>query len=189
MPKEVWPQYCSILEGRPLSDIYKGDLSQQDLIELENDWLQQGKEVHALATDDHARHISCHAALLNDPQIRTSGQHLDGILKHIEEHKNLAQNSDPFLMAMIRTGKMPEGAQQQQAPQGQEPPPGLMPPQGGGAPQGEQGPSVPQALQPPQYGPQRPGMPIPPEAAPLPMTNKVAPEAKDLLGRASSTAG
>lgn len=110
MPKEMWPQYVSILEGRPLMDIYKGELSQQDLIMGENEMLSQGQPVPALATDDHPKHMKEHAGLLNDPTIRLNGQFIQGILDHIMEHYQLAMTSDPMLMAMIHTGEMPQAA-------------------------------------------------------------------------------
>lgn len=125
MPREMWPQYVSILEGRPLRDIYKGDLSQMDLISQENELLGQGQLVPALASDDHGLHAQQHAGLLNDPAIRMNGQTIQVILDHIEEHKRLAQQTDPFFMAMIRTGRVPE------MPPAQPP----MPGQGGPGPQ------------------------------------------------------
>ena len=118
MPKELWPKYTSILEGRPLSDIYKSDLSSEDLIQMEDEALMKGTEVPVLATDDHAAHIQSHAGLLNDPTIRMNGQYINTILNHIEQHKQLAQTTDPFLLAIVRTGKIPEMAPPPQAPQG-----------------------------------------------------------------------
>lgn len=126
MPKELWPKYVSILEGRPLSDIYKSDLSSEDLVQMEDEALMKGDHVMALATDDHAQHIQSHAGLMNDPSIRMNGPSIQNILDHIEEHKKLAQTTDPFLLAIIRTGKIPD-----------MPPP---PPQGAGAPPNAGGP-------------------------------------------------
>lgn len=111
MPKEMWSKYISILEGRPLQDLTKSDISQEDLIHAENEELIRGTSVPVLATDDHAAHVVEHAGLLNDPAIRMNGEAIQVILNHIEEHKFLAQTTDPFLTAMIRTGKMPEMAQ------------------------------------------------------------------------------
>lgn len=122
MPKDLWPKYVSILEGRPLSDIYKSELSSDDLVQMEDEKLMKGMKVPALATDDHAAHIMSHAGLMNDPAIRMNGPTIETILAHIEEHKNLAQQTDPFLLAILRTGKIPDA-----------PPP---PPQGGPGPKG-----------------------------------------------------
>jgi hypothetical protein len=108
MPREIWPQYVSILEGRPLSEIYKGDLSQQDLVYTENEMLMGGTAVPALASDDHGLHAKEHAGLLNDPTVRINGPTIAVIFSHIEEHRRLAQQTDPYFMAMVRTGKIPD---------------------------------------------------------------------------------
>lgn len=107
MPREIWPQYVSILEGRPLQNIYKGDLSGSDLIQAENELLMKGVNVPVIATDDHARHIQEHAGLLNDPQIRMNGDFVNIVFQHMSEHAMQARSVDPFLMAMVRTGRMP----------------------------------------------------------------------------------
>lgn len=119
MPKDMWPAYVSVLEGRPLSDVYKTELSQADLIHSENEALAQGKDVIALATDDHGAHVREHAGLLNDPNIRLNGQVNQAILNHILEHEQLSRNTDPYLTAMVRTGTVPAGP-----PGGEAPPPG-----------------------------------------------------------------
>lgn len=124
MPREMWPQYVAILEGEPLKDIYKGDITQIDLIHSENELLVQGKHVFALSTDDHGAHAQSHADLLNDPAVRLNGEYIQTILNHLLEHDQLAKTTDPFLTAMIRTGKIPQ----------------LPPEQMGMAQQGAQGP-------------------------------------------------
>lgn len=120
MPRELWPMYVSILEGESLREIYKGDLSQQDLIHIENDMLAQGQEVMTLASDDHGLHAQSHAGQLNDPTVRRNSQAVQVILDHILEHERLARETDPFFMGMIRTGKIPEVP----------PPQGALPAQG-----------------------------------------------------------
>lgn len=143
--------YLSIIEGAPLNQLYETELSENDLVQSENEALLEGSQVVALATDDHAVHIRKHAGLLNDPTVRLQNQRVQAILDHIEEHKNLAQQTDPFLTAMVRTGKQPEG--------------GPPPPPGGG------GPPPPPPGQAPGAGAQDAGMPTGPEhksAAPAP---------------------
>ena len=134
IPQEFWPKYTSIIEGRPLQEIYQPQLSSEDLIQTENDALMRGEPAQALATDDHPAHIQAHAGLLNEMSVRSNGHSVQNILNHMMEHYNLAKTTDPELSAMVRTGKMPD-IPQQQAPTG--PPPG--PPAGGpphGAPPG-----------------------------------------------------
>ncbi len=108
IPRDLWPDYVSVLEGRPLEDTFKGELSQADLVYTENEHLMDGKPVIALATDDHGMHVQRHSQLLNDPTIRFNNERIEEILRHIEEHTKLAQDTDPFLLAMVRTGKVPE---------------------------------------------------------------------------------
>ncbi len=131
MPREIWPDYVSILEGRPLSDIYKTELSQEDLIHSEDEKLLQGDDVIALSTDDHPKHVQSHAGLLNDPNVRTNGKRNQKVLDHILEHVRLSKDTDPYLTAMIRTGKMPEGG-----PPAAEGPPQGVGPSGGPPPLG-----------------------------------------------------
>jgi hypothetical protein len=117
-------QYFSLLEGASPQTIYKDELSESDLLEAENDELIDGKDVIALSTDDHAAHIRSHAALLNNPSVRRDNERVETILDHILEHDRLAKETDPFLLAMVRTGKMPEGGPPQPEPQGPQMPPG-----------------------------------------------------------------
>jgi len=109
MPRDLWGEYVSILEGQPLANLTKDELSEDDLIEAENEEMSKGNPVPSLITDDHAKHIKKHAAALNDPRIRLMGQYNQVFLEHIQEHYRLAMEQDPMLTAMIRTGKMPEG--------------------------------------------------------------------------------
>lgn len=122
MPKEMWADYVSILDGGSLNDLTKSEKSQKDLIEAENELLIEGQQVFVLATDDHPLHVHYHAALLNDPKVRENGAYVQIVLDHIAEHSNLAKNTDPFLTAIVRTGRMPEG--------GAPPPPPPAPPVG-----------------------------------------------------------
>lgn len=127
MPRDLWPDYVSILEGRPLSDIYRTELSQEDLIQSENEKMLNGEAVPALSTDDHAKHIQSHAGNLNDPNVRMNGKLNSIVLDHMLEHVRLSKDTDPYLMAMIRTGKAPE-----MPPEMGPPPSG--PPSAGGPP-------------------------------------------------------
>lgn len=126
MPKDMWPAFTSVLEGRPLSDVYKTELSQADLIQSENESLSQGRQIIALATDDHGAHVREHAGLLNDPAVRLNGSTNEAILNHILEHEQLSKNTDPYLTAMVRTGMVPQG----QPAQIGGPPPGEVVPGG-----------------------------------------------------------
>lgn len=133
--------YLSVLEGSPLNQLYETELSENDLVQSENEALLEGKQVISLATDDHAAHVRKHAGLLNDPVVRLQNARVQEILNHIEEHKNLAQNTDPFLTAMVRTGKQPEGGPPPQGAPGLSP---SKPQQPGAAPLDEGMPTGPE---------------------------------------------
>lgn len=115
-------EYISILEGAPTQQLYQTELSENDLLQSENDALMSdGGEVLVINTDDHGKHILYHSSLLNDPNIRANNSSVQKILAHIMEHYQQAQTQDPFFTALVRTGKMPQGGPQQQV---SEPPPG-----------------------------------------------------------------
>ncbi len=120
-------QYFSVLDGAPPSEMFQDELSENDLVKDENETLMEGQPVMALSVDDHAAHIRSHASLLNKSSVRMENNKVQAILNHLMEHHQLAQTTDPFLTAMVRTGKMP---------QMQQPPAGGENPQGGGG--GEQ---------------------------------------------------
>lgn len=160
MPKEIWPKYVSILEGRPLQDLYKNDLSEEDLIHSENEMMMNGKPAPALITDCHGLHVQEHRGLLNDPNVRMNGQFIQVIMEHIQEHLSLARQEDPLMRAMIETGRMPE-----------------MPPQGGPPPgPGPGGPPMPGGM--PHHPPHVPGPEQPADAQ-----MHTANPAKDVLNR------
>lgn len=122
--------YVSILDGQPLTALYKPELSENDLIESENEMMNEGQEVPVLSADNHALHIFMHKVLLNDPRVRMSGE-LTGIVnEHMLKHLELQQSTSPLFMAMANTGMIPQAPPG--APQGEPP----------GAPQGEQAPDL-----------------------------------------------
>lgn len=148
--------YVSILDGQPLSRLFDTELSENDLIQSENERMSQGELVKAIATDKHPLHIMKHKTLLNDPNVRLNSQIVEQVEQHIMEHLQLQKTTDPLLMAMANTGTIPEGMPM--AP----PMPGDMPLDGAPTPAG------------PAVGMEQPaGMP---EAQP-------AEPANDLLGR------
>ncbi len=128
--------YVSILDGQPLSRLFETELSENDLIQSENERLMQGEIVKAISVDNHALHIMKHKVLLNDPQVRLNGDLVAETEKHIEEHLNLQKMTDPLLMAMANSGVVPQMAP---APAGGPPPA----PAGNSAPLPADGPADP----------------------------------------------
>lgn len=171
-------EYLSVLEGAPLEQLYKTELSENDLIQSENDQLMEGKTALVLATDDHVGHIREHKCLLNDPLIRVNNPNVGTILGHIKEHMDQLdqmQENNPRLLAILQTGQMP---QIPPPPPPGAPPPG--PPQMPGQPQGPGMPPQGGAPQMPKVGAigQQPGQ-MPGRAAARP-----AGSAPDLLSAA-----
>lgn len=158
--------YVAILDGEPLTSLYKPELSEDDLISSENEMMGEGQAVPSLSVDNHALHIFMHKVLLNDPRVRMSGKLQAIVQEHILEHLTLQQTTSPLLMAMANTGKVPEMAPG--APMG--PGGGQMPP--GGAAQG------------PEQGGEMPAAETMQESMPLAEAEPAQP-AEDLLGRSA----
>lgn len=117
--------WVSILDGQPLSRLYDTELSENDLIQSENERLSTGEPVKAVSVDKHALHILKHKTLLNDPMVRLNSPMVAQIEQHLLEHLQLQKMTDPLLMAMANTGQVPEMM-----------PPPPMPGAGGPPPQG-----------------------------------------------------
>lgn len=126
--------YFAVIEGAPEEEMYKNELSEEDLVNRENEEMVEGRPVPALAVDDHPYHILMHKSMLNDPKIRRDQMLAGLILQHIEKHNQLEKGTDPALIAMARTGKAPDPMllQPPMAPpvgEGSLPEPGQKPPQ------------------------------------------------------------
>lgn len=150
--------YVSILDGQPLSRLFETELSENDLIQSENERMGQGELVKAIAVDNHALHILKHKTLLNDPNVRLQSNIVSQVEQHLMEHLQLQKQTDPMLLAMANTGMVP------QLPQG-APPPGA----GGG----------------PEMNPQAGGMEMPtgqPEAEPAQPANDLLGRTPELGG-------
>lgn len=100
--------YVSIIDGQPLSQLYKPELSENDLIESENEMMSEGQEVPVLSADNHALHIFMHKVLLNNPRVRMSGKLTAIVNDHMLKHLELQQSTSPLFMAMANTGMVPQ---------------------------------------------------------------------------------
>lgn len=154
--------YFAVMEGAPPEELYKNELSQEDLVNRENEALIKGEEVVSLNIDDHAYHIMMHSIPLNDPKVRLNPGLAKRFLEHIAKHNEDARAIDPFFAAMVMTGKMPEGGPPPPPmPMGLEPQPGVPPapasqPGSSGGDMGPRGGGPPPSGQP--AGPARPAM-------------------------------
>jgi len=122
--------WVSILDGQPLSRLYDTELSENDLIQSENERMATGQLVKAISVDKHPLHIMKHKSLLNDPMIRLNSPMVQQIEQHIMEHLELQKMTDPMLMAMASTGLVPEMPMLPPGGGGgaMPPPPGQLPP-------------------------------------------------------------
>jgi hypothetical protein len=100
--------YFAVLEGAQPDELYKKELSEEDLVNRENEDLLTGNEVVVLAGDDHSYHMMMHYTLLNHSKVRLESDLAARVMEHILEHYEISQKTDPNFLAMIRTGKMPE---------------------------------------------------------------------------------
>lgn len=131
--------YYAVLEGAPPETLYANELSEEDLVNRENEDLLAGKETVVLSIDDHAYHMMMHSMLLNHSKIRLDSDLAPRVMEHLLKHYEESMKVDPNFASMIRTGKMPEGMMMPPpgamgVPQQQKPPGGM-----GKKAQGEEG--------------------------------------------------
>lgn len=169
-PDKVSPeQFLGFLTTGRLEPIWRADASRVRGIREEGQRMLEGAPVVAIATDYHEMHIREHSALLDKPEVRYGNEEITrGILEHIKEHAELAENTDPGLLLM--TGqRLPDIVLQGPAEEG---PPG---------PQEMGPPPPPEGEGPPIMGPggEEAGPPVPP---PLETAEEYIPGASSLAG-------
>ena len=147
-------QYLQVLETGRLEPLYGDDLADLFMIDAENEALQEGTPVAALATDKHKDHIKAHRSLLNDPATRMTDANLrQRVLDHIMDHLNQltqAAQQNPLLLWAIGEEMPPL------------PPPGMAP----GGPPPPNPPGQPNA-------PKPPGGALHPQSGPAKLPNVV----------------
>ena len=99
---ESGDQYLTVLSSGTLDPMTEGPRSEMLNIKAENEFMKEGRQPRALSIDDHQKHIREHASLVNDPTVRDQNPELvEIVMGHIEEHMNLARNTDPDLLNML----------------------------------------------------------------------------------------
>jgi hypothetical protein len=126
-------QYFTVLNTGKLESMIEADQAKLLLIRSENEHMMEGKQVHALVTDDHKVHIAEHLVLLGDPQLREDPELLQLVFEHLENHKTLLEdpNSIGWLTLTNQQPLPPPGMMPGMAPPGA---PGEAPPPDQGAP-------------------------------------------------------
>lgn len=94
-------QYIQVVTTGRLEPVIEGKQANLLLIKGENEMLADGKPQRALLTDNHAKHILEHSAVLANPEIRATPDDpiVQATLAHIQEHINYAQSPGYQLLA------------------------------------------------------------------------------------------
>jgi len=143
-------EYIEVLETGRLEPILKAPKAGLDLIAWENELLIKGNppagpptpvpgpdgqplmgpqgpvmkpnlSVQARMTDDHAIHVTEHAAVMSDKSVRTNPALTKAVMDHIQEHEQFFSNMGPILGILTKQSVQPPPP---------PPPPGMAPPAG-----------------------------------------------------------
>lgn len=115
--------YLMILETGSLDSMVEGTMADLMLVQSENEWLLEGRDVYAESLDLHALHIKEHRSVIADPELRRNPELLKKVHDHIQEHIDMLSQVRPDLLQII--GEQPLQPAQP-APMGGELPPGPM---------------------------------------------------------------
>jgi hypothetical protein len=100
-------QFFTVLNTGNLQTLNEYQQNELLLIRAENEALAEGKEVVALAVDQHSVHIKEHKGVLSDPDLRYDPELVARVTAHINEHIQLARDTDPALLSIL--GEQPLG--------------------------------------------------------------------------------
>lgn len=142
-------QYNMVLETGNIENLTESDMMDMLLIQSENEWLMEGKDIYAHPLDQHSLHIREHRSVVSDPELRMNPELMQKVDRHIQEHIDMLGTVRPDLLQIL--GEQP--LQPTQAVQGGGAlPPGPMAETPAGTPGGE----VPNVapIDPSQMGPQ-----------------------------------
>jgi len=100
-------QFFTVLNTGNLNTLTEYQQNELLLIRGENEKLAEGKEVIAIAVDQHILHIKEHKGVLSDPDLRMDADLVSKVTSHIDEHIELLRQTDPGLLSII--GEQPLG--------------------------------------------------------------------------------
>lgn len=127
-----------VIQTGNLQPLIEGRTAELMGIRGENEYLQDGKPVPVMLTDDHKTHIQEHKSLGADPSFRTDPEKMKVLLDHIQEHLSFITNPG-YAQVLTAMGQplLPQTAPGQSPPGGApgQPPNGaaMQPPGGGNA--------------------------------------------------------
>lgn len=143
MSPEQQRNYMSIMSTGQTDGTAEDRIRRAMAVKAENDALEAGQPVTAIAGDNHQAHIEGHFGVIDSVEGRQDPQLLNNTLGHIQQHINLWRSTDPAVL--LATGQNP-------------PPPPLPPPPPPGMQAGG-GPIPPHQMPPPPQHPPQPGGP------------------------------
>jgi hypothetical protein len=179
-------RYIEVLTTGNLDAFLGDDLTLQEAIMEENEYLAEGKPVSVIVTENHEDHIKGHQAILATPNSKQDPELVNAVLAHIQEHidkwTQLSQTNPALLLATGQKVLPPTPPQGSAAPGGAPPAGGASP---GNAPQPPK-PTAPGAapgaapMNPASNEPHQPNLPNPPKN---PATGEPAPMAPGMSVR------
>lgn len=95
-------EYIAVISTGRIEPLIEGEQAELILIQSENEYLKEGKEVHALPIDKHLLHIQEHRCAVADPEARMDPVRVQAISDHVMEHVQFL--TDPAfapLMALL----------------------------------------------------------------------------------------
>ncbi len=116
-------EYLTLIKTGQLEPLTRGPLSENFLIQAENEELLQGINPPVLRTDMHKQHIQEHKTVIATPNARRDPRITVPTLQHIADHEAMdlqMQQQDPAYLAATGQPPLP----MPQAPQQPAPPPG-----------------------------------------------------------------
>jgi hypothetical protein len=122
--------YFMVLETGSIDTMVEGEMADLLLIQSENEWLLEGKDVFADPLDQHRLHIMEHRAVISDPELRRNPDLTKKVHDHIQEHINMLKQVSPDLLQLI--GEQPLQPDEMAAAGGQLPSGPIQAQQAGG---------------------------------------------------------
>ncbi len=137
---QISPQeYTEVVQTGSIKSKMEDVTAQDALIQFENQQMIQGLPVQVLLLDNPLKHILGHMTTLMHPDVRSSPEKQQLIMKHVYEHQQnwvVLGVQNPQLLALITGSPIPpdvaqpgvvQGGPQATPPPGGQPPPGAHP--------------------------------------------------------------
>jgi hypothetical protein len=100
-------QYLQVLTTGKLDPVIEGKQAEIMNVRAENESLSDNDPVVAVATDNHALHITEHKTVLASPEARRDPTIVQATLGHIYQHIDLLRKTDPGLLAILGQQALP----------------------------------------------------------------------------------